>query len=71
MYETWQAHRDEELAARAAAVARMDNEREAIAALLVVVRGPVATLKLPQVDEGWSWTPGAASGRRPGGGNPG
>jgi hypothetical protein len=52
MYETWQAHREDELATRAAAVARMDNEREAIAALLVVVRGPVATLKLPQVDQG-------------------
>lgn len=52
MFETWQTHKDEELAARAAAISRMDDEREAIIALLDVVRGPVPQLKLPKDDRG-------------------
>jgi hypothetical protein len=47
MFDTWQAHKDDELAARAAAVSRLDDERDAIIALLDVVRGPVPQLKLP------------------------
>jgi hypothetical protein len=52
MFETWQAHREAEVAARAAAIARMDDEREAITALLDVVRGPAPELKLPNPGRG-------------------
>jgi hypothetical protein len=52
MFETWLTHKDDELAARTAAISRMDDDREAIIALLDVVRGPVPQLKLPTLDQG-------------------
>jgi hypothetical protein len=52
MFETWQTHKDDEQAARAAAISRMDDDRAAVIALLDVVRGPVPQLRLPQVDQG-------------------